>query len=141
MGLPPRPAAIRLVLTDSSYNLCSGFYDGVREPGGPMAAVARILRKDETMYKDGKRAGTIRFLIKPRGGASTVELAGDFNDWQPKRMRKLKTGEYYKDVKLLPGTHEYKFLVDGEWVADPDHDHRTVNEFHTHNSVAEVPVT
>jgi type 1 glutamine amidotransferase len=39
---------------------------------------------------------------------------------------------------LPPGTFEYKFLVDGQWVADPRNERVCLNSFGTTNSIVRV---
>ncbi|MFC1809580.1 AAA family ATPase [Candidatus Omnitrophota bacterium] len=53
--------------------------------------------------------------------ANCVEVAGDFSGWISLPMRKDKkdAGIWKLDVSLTPGVYEYKFIVDGEWIADP----------------------
>ena len=53
---------------------------------------------------------------------SKVELAGDFSGWVPILLRKDKhnDGMWTLDVSLKPGVYEYKFVVDGAWIADPE---------------------
>ncbi len=52
--------------------------------------------------------------------ASTVSLVGSFTDWKtnPIQLKKQKDGTWKTTVSLPPGTHEYRFLVDGEWHND-----------------------
>ncbi len=72
--------------------------------------------------------------------AKKVLLVGDFTDWeeQPRPMRRTKSGGPFVALISLPqGRHEYKFLVDGEWHADPAAD-SVPNRFGTHNSVVDV---
>lgn len=54
-------------------------------------------------------------------GANEVFVAGTFNDWNPAsiRMEREADGSWIANVKLAPGQHEYKFLVDGCWCCDP----------------------
>ncbi|HHF52739.1 MAG TPA: hypothetical protein ENL43_00035, partial [candidate division WOR-3 bacterium] len=54
--------------------------------------------------------------------AKQVYLAGEFNEWSTTSlpMRKEKDGTWWIVIKLPPGKYEYKFVVDGQWVADPD---------------------
>jgi 1,4-alpha-glucan branching enzyme len=94
--------------------------------------------KGAAMISKGRKKGTIRFAYTPRGEADTVSVAGDFSDWQPVRMRKQKQGQYVAILPVGPGTHEYKFVVDDRWVADPENDTCAVNPFGTVNSVAIV---
>jgi 1,4-alpha-glucan branching enzyme len=53
--------------------------------------------------------------------AQSVLLVGTFNDWSLTKhpMKKDAQGQWKKTVMLTPGTHEYKFVVDGQWIEDP----------------------
>ncbi len=90
------------------------------------------------MITKGRKKGTVRFSLTPGNGADKVQLAGDFTGWQPKPLRKNKAGEYVSVVPLAPGTYEYKFIVDGQWVMDPDNSSWAANSFGTFNSVCRV---
>ncbi len=61
------------------------------------------------------------FLLKGNLDAQKVILSGRFNNWSEDeyRMIKTETGWEYT-VKLSGGKHHYKFIVDGEWVVDPN---------------------
>jgi 1,4-alpha-glucan branching enzyme len=52
-------------------------------------------------------------------GAREVCLAGSFSDWAPMPMLSLESGRWVKQLTLPPGRHEYRFVVDGQWVDDP----------------------
>jgi 1,4-alpha-glucan branching enzyme len=58
--------------------------------------------------------------------ANDVRIAGDFNGWIPdKGVRSLIESEgqqrtWTKVLLLPPGTYQYRYVVDGEWRADPD---------------------
>jgi len=54
--------------------------------------------------------------------ALSVLLVGDFTHWQsnPISMRKAADGIWSASVDLGPGTHTYRFIVDGEWRDDPE---------------------
>lgn len=53
--------------------------------------------------------------------AQTVALAGDFNSWNPSAHPMVRQGDgWVTVVKLAPGEHEYKFVVDGQYFADPE---------------------
>jgi len=51
--------------------------------------------------------------------AQHVELAGDFNDWQPLPMTRSVDGWWQAELELHHGHHRYRFLVDGEPTLDP----------------------
>jgi len=65
------------------------------------------------------------FNFKPDGGGKgkKIFLAGNFNDWKPDNPQYLMTadagGAYTITVKLPPGTYQYKFVADGQWIKDP----------------------
>jgi len=89
------------------------------------------------MYAKRKK-GTVQFSVKPPDGAAQVYLAGAFRNWEPLPMRKQKDGCFALELMVPSGTHEYKFLIDGRWVTDPDHGHRAPNPYGSFNSVARV---
>jgi 1,4-alpha-glucan branching enzyme len=74
-------------------------------------------------------------------GAHQVYVCGDFNDWRPASLRMIGTPEdglWEKRLMLPIGRHEYKFIVDGNWVHDPDARENVPNSFGSLNSVLEV---
>lgn len=90
------------------------------------------------VLKNGK---TVTFVYRPdQPSCRTVALAGSFNDWKPDKgkMNRQKDGTYRKRVTLGPGEHRYKFVVDDQWVEDPQAEKQTVNEFGTRDSVVVV---
>jgi Glycogen recognition site of AMP-activated protein kinase len=74
-------------------------------------------------------------------GARSVCLAGSFNNWQPEgtAMAAVGSGKWAKDLPLLPGTYEYRLVVDGQWMEDPQAKKSAPNPFGTWNSVLMVP--
>lgn len=90
------------------------------------------------MYGKGSKKGTVRFSIKPAAGVKSVALVGDFDSWNPVQMRKQKDGSFSVAIPLAAGTYEYKYIVDGEWLVDPDNNTWALNSFGTLNSVANV---
>jgi 1,4-alpha-glucan branching enzyme len=73
--------------------------------------------------------------------AMSVQLVGDFTRWQenPVSLKKGADGVWQTSVALKPGTHHYRFLVDGEWRDDPESTVRVPNPFGSANSVRVVP--
>lgn len=72
--------------------------------------------------------------------ATSVMLVGDFTDWKakPLPMTRKRGGVWTVKVKLQPGTHHYRFLVDGNWRDDPECTVVVPNPFGTHNAVRQV---
>jgi 1,4-alpha-glucan branching enzyme len=73
-------------------------------------------------------------------GAMCVSLVGDFTHWQSQAipMRKGSDGVWTATVSLPPGTHTYRFLVDGEWRDDPESVIRVPNPYGSQNMVRKV---
>lgn len=90
------------------------------------------------MYEKTDKKGQVRFSFVPGAVAKKVELAGAFNDWKPVAMQKAKGGRFTKLVALPDGIYEYKFIVDGSWICDPDHSNWALNPYGTFNSIAEI---
>jgi 1,4-alpha-glucan branching enzyme len=64
---------------------------------------------------------TVEFKLNGYGDAQRVILSGDFNNWsQTELPMKKKNGYWVKVLELPGGKHHYKFIVDGEWITDPD---------------------
>ena len=52
--------------------------------------------------------------------ATNVYLAGSFNDWDGGEIAMERSFEGWQlNYILAPGTYEYKFVVDGNWISDP----------------------
>lgn len=72
--------------------------------------------------------------------ADKVFLAGTFNDWNPEArpLRRDRSGNWKTWMSLPPGKYEYRFIVNGEWLEDPDCEERRTNEFGAFNSVVSL---
>lgn len=58
-------------------------------------------------------------VIAPK--AKQVALAGDFNHWQAGVFMLQKVNEVWKTTCQIPeGNHQYRFIVDGNWMPDPN---------------------
>jgi chromosome partitioning protein len=84
---------------------------------------------------------TVRFRD---ADANDVRIAGDFNGWVPdKGVRSLiesegQTRVWTKILRLAPGTYQYRYVVDGEWRADPENPEITSSAVGGRNSVLVV---
>jgi len=72
--------------------------------------------------------------------AKRVCVAGSFNNWQPERtpLRLSGNGRWSGDLKVAPGRYEYLFVVDGQWLPDPNARESVQNPFGGKNSVLTV---
>jgi 1,4-alpha-glucan branching enzyme len=84
--------------------------------------------------KNTKKRVTFKFNSSE---AREVFLAGSFNAWDPSaRPLKKDAKGFWKTVMMLPkGVYEYRFVVDGQWMDDPDSPEKRLNEFGFYNSV------
>jgi 1,4-alpha-glucan branching enzyme len=75
--------------------------------------------------------------------ATTVCVAGSFNDWQPeaKTLHSSGAGRWWKETVLAPGTYEYCLVVDGRWMPDPLAKDTVPNPFGGRNSVLKVAIS
>ncbi len=73
--------------------------------------------------------------------AQQVQIAGDFNNWQPEKspMQKVNdSGIWQTKMNLAAGRYRYRLVVDGQWQQDPYNETTEQNPFGGLNSVLEV---
>ena len=89
---------------------------------------------------DKVAAKSVTFTFHAEKGKA-VYVAGDFNNWDPtakKMAYKARGGIYTTVVKLTPGEHQYKFVIDGTWCVDPENVNAIPNDQGTFNSIVTV---
>lgn len=96
------------------------------------------MRDDKYVYR------TVTFGVHAPE-AQNVAIAGTFNDWDVSAhpMKRCGRGKDAGDhwqilLRLLPGTYEYLFYVDGQWWNDPASNQYMTNAFESLNNVMEV---
>lgn len=97
-------------------------------------------RTKHTDAPDPAHVHEVEFILE-QSGAEQVYIAGDFNDWRPASLRMIgspEAGLWEKRIVLSAGRHEYKFIVDGQWVHDPEAKHNVPNIYGSLNSILEV---
>jgi len=76
------------------------------------------------------------FRLKGHANAGKVYLSGDFDNWSPNTLAMKKEGdEWVCSIHLSAGKHLYKFIIDGNWIIDPDNPLWEQNQMHTGNSI------
>ena len=77
-------------------------------------------------------------FVKP--DAQSVFVAGSFNDWNPSRtpLSRTREGKWVGELTGISGRHEYLFVVDGQWLPDPNARESVQNPFGGRNSVLVV---
>lgn len=113
---------------------------------GPRLEPAAVRSPGETRKRiespQAKQAAREQRLIEfefesPQAGS--VGVAGTFNDWNAERAPLRKEGTKWKArLPLAPGRHEYRFVVDGQWLSDPRAKEAANNPYGSDNSVIRV---
>ena len=73
--------------------------------------------------------------------ASSVQIAGDFNNWQPESSCMERIGDkgtWRAKMDLSRGRYRYRLVVDGQWQQDPYNENMEMNPYGDYNSVLEV---
>jgi chromosome partitioning protein len=99
-------------------------------------------KEAQAMINQAKRIGacTLTF-VSP--SAKEVYVVGDFNNWAMDQAHKLASknnGRWEKKLDLKPGRYRYKFVVDGQWVTDPQNTQTESNPFGGVDSVLTISV-
>jgi hypothetical protein len=83
--------------------------------------------------------GSTTFRLKGYPHARIVAVAGSFNDWNQSQVLCAKeTNEWVCRLDLSPGKYTYKFIIDGDWILDPDNSNTEDDERGFTNSVLVV---
>ena len=103
--------------------------------------VEQIKRGLLNMRMSGENYGKrVSFSILAKPG-SIISVAGTFNDWNPtvNSMKEQSGKGLFKTEIFIPqGRHEYKFVVDGTWLADPSCKTNVSDTFGSENSVLHI---
>lgn len=76
------------------------------------------------------------FTLSDYANAKKVFLAGSFNGWKPGELLMKKTAAGWElPLYIAQGTHTYKFVVDGAWVADEANTEKVPDGHGSYNSV------
>jgi len=108
----------------SSSNLSPSEYPF--QPHKMDAATAAFIASCKEKEGATKKLPTI---FKYNGDGKEVFVCGSFNNWQKLKMSR-STKDFVAIVDLKEGEHEYKFLVDGEWVNDPNEPKKDAKDEH-----------
>jgi 1,4-alpha-glucan branching enzyme len=81
----------------------------------------------------------VRFMFSAPG-ASSVSVAGTFNDWQVDANPLVRGSDdvWRLGLELPTGRYEYRYIVDGKWTDDPTCAEFVANPFGGCNAVVYV---
>jgi len=88
--------------------------------------------------KNGKKR--VSFEIEAEPGC-TVSVCGTFNAWKAGQFPMKDNpndGSFKTTLNIPSGRHEYKFVVNGEWLTDPNCQDQAPNDCGSTNSVIVV---
>jgi 1,4-alpha-glucan branching enzyme len=102
------------------------------------AATPEAAKPVEVKVENPQQRGVLLEIVSP--AAKQVLVAGSFNEWHPEQTPLVPTsnGRWTGNLKLGPGRHEYLFVVDGQWLPDPNARESVQNPFGGRNSVLKV---
>ena len=124
--------------------------DGVEDPEKPFVSSmsARVPEKRESVLSAQEEIEKPFELDKKEvtfamesSVAKDIYIAGDFNGWEMNDGSRLVRGEngcWEKQMKLPRGRYRYKFIVDGEWMADSKNQVSEINAFGSLDSVMDI---
>jgi len=88
-----------------------------------------------------RQTGQGVLFVQPLSAGEKVCIAGSWNNWsvdmhQMKRNEAL--GVFELCLRIEPGRHQYRLVLDGNWTADPHNERAELNPFGEANSIIEV---
>jgi chromosome partitioning protein len=98
----------------------------------------RNVEDDESLFSESEFNNRFTYYGPE---ATSVKIGGTFNNWNPSDeflMEREEDGTWSKNISLKPGTYQYRFVVDGEWVEDRNNSNYIHNAYGGYNSVLEI---
>lgn len=63
-------------------------------------------------------ASDVEFICS--GAENYVKVAGTWNNWKPQNLiYNQQDDTWMLSLNLKPGTYQYKYIIDGDWIHDP----------------------
>lgn len=132
-----RPISVGLVGAAAAFVLFFAY-------SGPVRVNQPSLSPPANLHAVGAQPASIIYVqfVFASPVASTVTVAGDFNEWNVNATPLTDTdgdGVWTGRVALRPGLHKYMFVVDGEkWITDPQADSYVDDGFGMRNAVLSI---
>jgi chromosome partitioning protein len=109
------------------------------EPVESTAAVSTSAKLSDYYGVNQLNDAVVFVTLYPR--AKSVQIAGDFNDWQPSKTNLEKVGDsgvWQTKLQLPVGRYRYRLVVDGQWQQDPYNKLTEASPLGDYNSIVEV---
>lgn len=151
---PPAPSAWRRLLSGlwQPHTLRWNFAGALAAAAVLLVVVGGVMSRRSTVPRaplagststtaSSAAAPVLVRLVVLQPDARSVDVAGDFNGWDPARtpLEQTANGAWAVTLPLQPGRYEYMFVVDGtHWVGDPFAVEDTDDGFGSRNAVLDV---
>ena len=107
--------------------------EGTAASGGRSATAKKLVLPAPSLK------GSTTFRLKGYPNARVVAVAGSFNEFNQSQVLCGKEGDgWVCRLDLAPGKYTYKFIIDGDWILDPDNPSSESDERGFENSVIVV---
>jgi len=104
----------------------------ITDPANPLLTSDDLKKANSYLIVDPNHT----FHLKGFTEAKNVFLSGDFNGFSPNSLPMKREGDgWVFNIHLTRGKHIYKFVVDGNWIRDPQNDYWEQNNYGTGDSV------
>jgi len=107
----------------------------------PMLVLEKNLEKrmKEILKENLPKLNEVVFTVKAPE-AKEVYLAGEFNNWKLDDTSRMEqnNGCWSKRLNLNTGKYRYRFVIDGNWIEDPNNPLTQLNTFGTFDSLLEI---
>jgi chromosome partitioning protein len=94
--------------------------------------------RENSLLEDEGR--TVEFTMDAPANAD-VQIAGDFTSWQLETLdlETLQGKKLWRKVFYIkPGSYQYKYMIDGQWIPDPNNGRTVSDNYGGANSLIEV---
>jgi chromosome partitioning protein len=85
-----------------------------------------------------RRRGDQTCFMLQHPNSGRVQLAGDFNNWQPEPLVAGNDGIWRTMLHLSPGDYRYKYIIDGAWINDPGNEQTAPNPYGGFDSILTI---
>ena len=110
------------------------------------ASTPDYLRTNTAVVEDYRGPEAVKqgvvFVYTAERPAQKVYLTGSFNTWRPQdkkyALKESTPGSWSLTLPLEPGLYQYKFVVDGRWLADPANTNTRPDGYGESYSIVEV---
>ena len=98
-----------------------GLVQSLTIEGSGAAPQGRSVTAKKLVLPPASVKGNTSFRLKGYPNARIVAVAGSFNEWKQSQVLCAKeSAEWVCRLDLAPGKYTYKFIIDGDWILDPD---------------------